>query len=271
MKIDKRKGAAVNLTFQNGISSLRSQNVTANPLSLQNLIYEIRGCKVMLDSDLAGVYGIETFNLNKAVKRNAARFPGDFMFQLTDVEWENLRFQIGIANLEPQDDNLRLQIETSNLRCQIGTANLEPQDDNLRFQNGTSSLVPQEDNLRSQIVTANPSKQTMRRFMPYVFTEQGVAMLSSVLNSPRAIEMNIHIMRTFVKMRDLIAYQAPTLSEFKELKQMLMLHVAHTETRFGEHTDQINQILRVLDNLIAKPSVRRRIGFNADKTEGKVE
>ena len=235
MKIDKRKGSAVNLRCQIGISSLRSQNATANPLSLQNLIYEIRGCKVMLDSDLAGVYGIETFNLNKAVKRNAARFPGDFMFQLTDVEWENLRFQIGIANLEPQDDNLRSQIATSSLR--------------------------------SQIVTANPIKQTMRRFMPYVFTEQGVAMLSSVLNSPRAIEMNILIMRAFVKMRDLIAYQAPTLSEFKELKQMLMLHVAHTETRFGEHTDQINQILRVLDNLIAKPSARRRIGFNADKKD----
>jgi phage regulator Rha-like protein len=107
-----------------------------------------------------------------------------------------------------------------------------------------------------------------RKYLPYVFTEQGVAMLSSVLNSPRAIEMNILIMRAFVAMRGLVAHEAPTLKEFKELRQVLMLHVAHTEKRFDEHTEQINQIIQVLDNLIAKPPVRRRIGFNADKAEG---
>jgi hypothetical protein len=262
MKTDKRKSSAANLRCQNGTSSLRSQIATANLAPLQDLIYEIRGCKVMLDSVLAELYGVEVKALNRAVKRNADRFPGDFMFQLTDVERENLR----------------LQIETSNLRYQIGTANSAGEDANLRSQIATSSLrfqigianpLEKDDNLRSQIVTANPSKQTMRRFMPYVFTEQGVAMLSSVLNSPRAIEMNILIMRVFVKMRDLVVHQAPTLNEFKELKQMLMLHVAHTETRFDEHTDQINQILRVLDNLIEKPPARHRIGFSAGKTEGK--
>jgi hypothetical protein len=71
----------------------------ANRLAkIQNLIYEVRGQKVMLDNDLAGLYGVETFNLNKAVKRNIERFPDDFMFQLTNDEWENLIFQIGISS-----------------------------------------------------------------------------------------------------------------------------------------------------------------------------
>jgi aspartate/tyrosine/aromatic aminotransferase len=94
---------------------------------LQKLIYEIRGKKVMLDSDLAALYEVETFNLNKAVKRNVERFPNDFMFQLNRDEWENLTFQNGISSK----------------------------------QHGG------------------------RRFLPYAFTEQGVAMLASVLNSPK--------------------------------------------------------------------------------------
>ena len=112
-------------------------------IQIQNLIYEIRGCKVMLDSDLAKLYGVETFNLNKAVKRNLSRFPKDFMFQLTKDEYNSLIFQIGISN----------------------------------------------------------SKRGGRRFMPYVFTEQGVAMLSSVLQSEQAISINIQIMRTFVQIK----------------------------------------------------------------------
>ncbi|MCL2043080.1 MAG: ORF6N domain-containing protein [Treponema sp.] len=95
----------------------------------------------MLDSDLAGLYEVETFNLNKAVKRNIGRFPGDFMFQLTKEEWENLTFQIGISSK----------------------------------QHGG------------------------RRTLPYVFTEQGVAMLAAVLNSQKAIDVNISIMRIFVQ------------------------------------------------------------------------
>ena len=99
-----------------------------NELSqIQNMIYEIRGQRVMLDSNLAALYEVETSNLNKAVKRNIDRFPGDFMFQITKDEWENLIFQYGISSL----------------------------------QHGG------------------------RRFMPYAFTEQGVAMLASVLNNPQ--------------------------------------------------------------------------------------
>jgi len=103
---------------------------------IQDLIYEIRGYKVMLDSDLARLYEIETFNLNKAVKRNIERFPNDFMFRLNNEEWENLILHIGISS----------------------------------------------------------AKHGGRRFMPYVFTEQGVAMLAAVLNSKKAIDVNISIM-----------------------------------------------------------------------------
>lgn len=110
-------------------------------------IYLIRGEKVMLDSDLADLYHIETKNLNKAVKRNLRRFPNDFMFQLTDKEFESLKFQIGTSN---------------------------------QGRGG-------------------------RRTLPYVFTEQGVAMLSSVLQSDRAADVNVAIMRAFVRMREMLA------------------------------------------------------------------
>lgn len=124
---------------------------------IEQRILLIRGQKVLLDSDLAGLYDVTTFNLNKAVKRNTDRFPRDFMFQLTQEEVGNLRFQFGISSL--------------------------------RSQNATS-------------------KHGGRRYLPYVFTEQGVAMLSSVLNSERAIAVNIEIMRTFVKLRELLATHA---------------------------------------------------------------
>jgi hypothetical protein len=107
----------------------------------------IRGQEVILDSDLAELYGVKTFNLNKAVKRNSDRFPLDFMFQITKEEMESLRFHFGISKI-------------------IGRGG--------------------------------------RRYLPYVFTEQGIAMLSSVLNSPRAVQMNIAIMRVFVKPREMI-------------------------------------------------------------------
>ncbi|NKB82807.1 MAG: ORF6N domain-containing protein [Nitrospirales bacterium] len=110
-------------------------------------MYLIRGEKVMLDQDLAELYGVMTGNLNKTVKRNLRRFPDDFMFQLTEAEWESLLFQIGIA------------------------------------KQGRGG----------------------RRSLPYVFTEQGVAMLSSVLHSDRAAEVNVTIMRTFVRMREMLA------------------------------------------------------------------
>ena len=138
---------------------------------IQNLIYEIRGQRVMLDSDLAQLYGVLTKNLNKAVKRNIERFPKDFMFQLTKEEYQNLR-----------------------------------------FQNGTSK-----------------STHGGRRFMPYAFTEQGVAMLSSVLESKQAIAVNIQIMRTFVQVKQFALEHKDLTKRFAELEQYFMQYCKDNE------------------------------------------
>ncbi|MDE1966707.1 MAG: ORF6N domain-containing protein [Patescibacteria group bacterium] len=121
--------------------------LAATPEFIGRRIYIIRGKKVMMDSDLAELYQIQTKTLNRAVQRNIDRFPSDFSFRLTAQESESLRYQIGTSK--------------------IGRGG--------------------------------------RRNLPYVFTELGVAMLSSVLNSDRAIQMNIFIMRAFVKLRELLA------------------------------------------------------------------
>lgn len=166
-----------------------------NIIQVRNMIYEIRGQKVMLDFELAELYEIETRYLNKAVKRNIERFPTDFMFQLTKEEWEKL---------------------------------------NLMFQFGTSSWGG------------------MRK-LPYVFTEQGVAMLSGVLRSQKAIEVNINIMRTFVNMRQWAL-------DSKEFGQRLL----DLEKYFIEHCKDnekdVREIYEALDLLMdrTKPN---KIGF----------
>jgi len=172
---------------------------------IQSMIYEIRGQRVMFDNDLAALYEVETFNLNKAVKRNIGRFPSDFMFQLTKEEWENLTFQNGISSK----------------------------------QHGG------------------------RRFRPYVFTEQGVAMLAAVLNSQKAIDVNISIMRAFVQLRHYVLAQTGTNAQIAELRKLLMLHIESTDKKFCEHEEAISQIIRALNNLIEQPPKTKKIGFTA--------
>ena len=145
------------------------------------VIRVFRGEKVLLDFDLAPLYGVTTGNLNKAMRRNRERFPADFMFQLTAAEAESLIFQFGRA----------------------------------KGRGG-------------------------RRHRPYAFTEQGVAMLSSVLNSPRAVKVNIAIMRAFVKLRQ-------TLEANRELAQKF----ADLEGRVGEHDKEINAIIEEIRQLMA--------------------
>ncbi|MDP1981043.1 MAG: ORF6N domain-containing protein, partial [Sulfuritalea sp.] len=125
--------------------------LTPTPENLAQLVFLVQGEKVLLDADLAMLYGVETGALNRAVKRNIDRFPDDFMFQLSSEDWENLKCQIGISS---------------------SPANAS---------GGTKGGLP-----RSRIVTA--SMHGGRRGLPCAFTEQGVAMLSSVLRSPRAVE-----------------------------------------------------------------------------------
>jgi len=186
--------------------------------SIQNRIHVIRGERVLLDKDLAALYETETKALNLAVKRNIERFPEDFMFQLTKEEW----------------DDLRLQTETS--------VPVEPNFD---------ATQP----LRLQVETSKPGRGGTR-YLPYAFTEQGVAMLSGVLHSDKAIKMNIAIMRAFVEVRRILIHQSDTRLQLQELKD-----------RLGEHDVQLNQIYDAMENLLDEKASQRkwddreRIGF----------
>jgi len=168
----------------------------------------IRGHKVLLDSDLALLYGVATKVLNQAVKRNRERFPDDFMFQLNADE-------------------------TGFLRSQFVTLEKE------RRTNW------------SQIVTSS-EKHRGKRYRPYAFTEQGIAMLSSVLKSDRATKVNIAIMRAFVKLRQLLNANRELAKKFSELEQ-----------RVGKHDEDITAILEAIRQLMAPPEKpRREIGFH---------
>ena len=177
--------------------------------NIQNLIYEVRGVKVMLDKDLAELYHVTTGNLNKAVKRNIRRFPSDFMFQLTKEEWDSLRFQIGILEV---------------------------------------------------------GRGKYTKFLPHAFTEQGLAMLSGVLNSDIAIDVNISIMRAFVSLRRVAAVVRK--GDLLEMRNDIMSYIDDIladQNDINESTRaQLDAISTALAELQAKPSEpkpRKPIGF----------
>jgi hypothetical protein len=167
---------------------------------IQRKIFEIRGQKVMLDSDLSKLYGVETRTLNQAVKRNLKRFPQDFMIKLDKGEFESLR---------------------------------------------------------SQIVISKNVGRGGRRSQPYAFTEQGVAMLSTVLNSRKAIEINIQIMRAFVRLRSI-------LSENAALKYA----IDGLESRMSKNERDIQIAINAIHRLLNPPEdkkKKRKMGFTAEK------
>ena len=147
---------------------------TTTNIDIKSKIYTIRDMQVMLDRDLAELYGVETKVFNQAVKRNIERFPEHFRFQLTQEEYENLRSQFV-----------------------------------------TSSLVSQN---------ATPHEHGGRRYLPYVFTEQGVSMLSAVLKSKTAIDISIQIINSFVSMRKFISQNALIFQKFDNIEQKLLKH-----------------------------------------------
>jgi hypothetical protein len=174
-------------------------------------IHFLRGQKVMLDFDLAALYGVTTKVLNQAVKRNAVRFPDDFMFRLTAAEAENLIFRSGTSKRQG------------------------------RYGSGRS---------RSQFVTLKRGQNI--KYLPYAFTEQGVAMLSSVLKSDRAVKVNIAIMRAFVRLREAL-----------ETNRELALQFAELEKRVGKHDAEISAIIDAIRQLMAPaPKPPREIGFH---------
>jgi len=167
---------------------VKTQLIVIPSERVMSKIFLIRGKKVMLDKDLAELYGVETKSLNRAVKRNLERFPADFMFQLNKQETEIWKSQIEIPNL-------KYQFGTSSSRYQIGTL---------------------EKNLISQSVT---SSWGGTRKPSMVFTEEGVAMLSSVLQSKRAIQTNIQIMRTFTKLREMLVTNKELREKIEKLER----------------------------------------------------
>jgi hypothetical protein len=200
-------------------------------------IYLIRGHKVMLDADLAELYEVETKVLKRSVRRNIERFPDDFMFELTQEEWDSLRCQIGTSN------------DKVSLRSQFVTLSNEPS----RSQIGTLN----DESLRSQIASSNvlTPKRGGQRYLPFAFTEQGVSMLSTVLRSQRAIEVNIGIMRIFVKMRQMI-------SGYKELLEK----VEKMESTQLNHDEDIENIYSIIKELL-EPAIKDRtpIGYKTSK------
>lgn len=164
---------------------------------IENKIYIIRGFKVMVDSDLASLYDVDTKVLNQAVKRNLDRFPDDFMFQISDDEWKNLR---------------------------------------------------------SQIVT---SKRGGQRYLPYVFTEQGVAMLSGILNSKRAVAVNIQIMRTFIKLRELALTNKDLTIRLDEMERRFIEYARDMNVNIEDIYKQLNYLTD-----ITKPA---KVGFETAK------
>ena len=214
----------------NELITTKEQSTDNQFLQIEPLIRTIRGQQVLLDSDLAILYGVETKRLNEQVKRNIERFPEDFMFQLTKVELINLKSQIATSSA----------IENS-LRSQIVTLNTN--NHSLRSQNATLNAGT---NLKSQIVT---SSHGGARKLPYAFTENGIAMLSSVLRSPIAIQVNIRIMRAFTAMRQFIASNAQIFQRLDVMEQNQLAIVAHqTET---DH--KLEEVFRRLDSGNVQP------------------
>ena len=166
---------------------------------IHNKIYLIRGQKVMIDRDLAKLYGVETKCLKRQVRRNIERFPKDFIFEMSKEEFQHWR---------------------------------------------------------SQFVTSNVSDKMGLRYVPFVFTEQGVAMLSSVLNSQKAIAVNIKIIRVFTKIREMLSHDLRVKLEIEEIKKKL-----------SDHDKHIELVFKYLDKLLEKKEneeTRRRIGYKKD-------
>ena len=181
------------------------QNKTTSSSHLEERILLVRGQKVMLDTDLAALYEVETRALNQAVKRNLKRFPADFMFQLNAQEF---------------------------------------------------------DEWRSQIVMSNPGSRMGLRRAPFAFTEHGALMAATVLNSPRAVEMSLFVVRTFMRMREVLSTHKALAAQLAALEQQTAALALKHDVLAGNTRAQFKQVIETLRGLMATPEpARRPIGF----------
>src|SRR5438445_8723696 len=181
--------------------------IILKPENVARLVFFVRGEKVLLDADLAMLYGVEARALNQAVARNRKRFPADFMFQLTKKEF----------------DNMRSQFVTTSRRALVNS---------------------------SQAVMSS-RKHRGRAYRPYAFTEQGVAMLSSVLRSSRAVEVNIAIMRTFVQLRRIMDTNRDLARKIEALEE--------------KYDEQFSVVFAAIKQLLAPTEpAKKRIAFHPE-------
>lgn len=186
--------------MENEINSLVVQDNISNE-EIKNLIYTIRGKQVMLDSDVAMLYHYPTKRINEAVNRNKQRFPENFCFQLTEEEYKSLRFK------------------------------------NFTFNEINSKDINEDNSLRSQIATLDESagRGKHRKYLPYVFTEQGIAMLSGLLKNDIAIQVSINIMNAFVEMRKFLAVNGQLFERLTNVEYKLLEH----DKKFDKVFDQL--------------------------------
>jgi len=197
-------------------------------------IFTTRGLRVILDTDLARLYGVPTKRFNEAFKRNRHRFPEDFAFQLTPEEVDNLRSQFATSSSD-LSPNQGLESDWS--------------------QSATSSKPTNRSanrNLRSQPVTSSLGHGG-RRYLPWVFTEHGALMAANILRSERATEMSVYVVRAFVKQREVLASNAVILKRLAQIDKTLL-----------EHDSALQILWHRLQPLLAPPPepLRRKIGYH---------
>ena len=203
---------------------------------IRNKIYEIRGQKVMLDFDLAELYEVQTKALNQAVKRNINRFPEDFMFRLSEEEWERWSQFVTTSGDELTNTPLVIDNQSDERRSQIVTASADRKE---TVESGKGS-----------------AKFRNKGILPYAFTEHGVSMLASVLRSDKAVNMSITVVRAFIALKQYAIKQKSLSDQLQEIKD-----------RLGEHDVQLNSIYEAIENLLDEKAEqkgwqdRERIGF----------
>jgi hypothetical protein len=183
---------------------------------IEQVILLLRGQKVILDDDLARLYGVTTKRLNEQIKRNRKRFPGDFIFQLKLQEVRTLRSQFATSSLQPVDSD--------------------------------------KDSPNSSQIATSSSRHLGTIYRPWAFTEHGAIMAAMVLNSPRAVEMSVHVVRAFVRLRAMLATNKDLAVRFAELERKVASHDTHIQSLF----DAIRELMTPIE-----PPSKPRIGFRA--------
>ena len=216
---------------------MKPKKLTFTHEPLEPLIFHIRGHRVILDADLARLYGVPTHRFNEAFKRNRYRFPADFAFQLTAAEWVELRSQFAILVAQPIENKAVISNSSQ-----------------IAMSSGQPSIAQTEALNRSQFVTSS-ARHRGGTYRPWAFAEHGALMAANILRSERAVQMSVFVIRAFVRLREQIATNQAVLKRLAEIDKTLLQHDAG-----------LRDIYRKLLPLLQPPPEppKRRIGFNPE-------